>query len=73
MSPRELADALDTLGWSARWLSARTGYHQNTIAAWLDGRSPVPSDLADTIRALVQAHNAHPLPTSRFAKPRPLA
>ena len=62
MSPHRLLVCLAVLGWSERELARRTGRLQTTVRRWVNGRSPVPADVAAWVETLTAFHRAHPAP-----------
>ena len=66
MTDAEFRDCLDTIGWSWRYLSKRTGITPRTVSRWYSGAGTVPDDIAGPLTAISaamhQALEAHPLP-----------
>jgi len=50
---------LAVIGWPERELGRRAGRPQTTVRRWIDGRSPVPADVAAWIEMLAAFHRAH--------------
>ena len=63
MNGQELSEALKQIGWNPTELARRLGIRVHSIFDWLNGRRPVPDNVADwliKVRDLVD--QAPPLP-----------
>ena len=63
MSPQRLAECLDTLGWSARYVAALTARDVRTVRRWISGRTTVPWDVAHWLES--RARHAERTPPPR--------
>jgi transcriptional regulator with XRE-family HTH domain len=70
MTPDELRDCLDILGWSQRQLSFETEVDEGTVRKWARGKNPIPESIANWIVKLSNFHieNPPPPPPARRAE-----
>lgn len=62
MTAADLRAAMDRLRWSIRTLAAALGVERTTIQRWLEGRYPVPEDVAAWLRRRLASEAADPAP-----------
>jgi lambda repressor-like predicted transcriptional regulator len=56
MSPTELKEALEMIGWKGRELARRARFSQTTVKRWLDGQYLIPRRVAAGLITLAIAH-----------------
>ena len=55
MTPDELQDCLDTIGWMQKTLANRSGYDKKQVRRWLEG-AEIPEDVANRLWTLADHH-----------------
>jgi ribosome-binding protein aMBF1 (putative translation factor) len=62
MSASEFAAALETLGWSRKWLAEQLGCDPHLPMRWERGTAPVPPQIAAWLQRRVRCAERHPVP-----------
>ena len=65
MTPDEMADCLDAIGWSRLGLAKRTGKQSSTVEQWYRGKVRVPDPVARWLRRFAAFHRKNPPPAPR--------
>ncbi len=63
MSPDRFRDCLAALRWSQRGLAEVLETHERTVRRWATGDVIIPSNVAQWLEDLADAHLARPLPS----------
>jgi hypothetical protein len=63
VSPEDLTEALEIVGWSGRKLAAKASCAPNTIVQMQHGERRIPEEIADYLQGLVAWHQANPFPS----------
>ena len=53
MTPKDMLDALNAIGWSQADLGRRIKAHPNTISGWATGSHPIPGSVEAYLRLVV--------------------
>ncbi len=55
MTPKELSDALDELGWRQSMLTKKLGMSRTAVCLWMNGTNAVPGYVEEYVRVCLLA------------------
>ena len=60
MSGADLADALESIGWSVEAAARVWDVRRQTVQRWINERKPIPPEIANHATLLADFHDANP-------------
>lgn len=63
MTPAEFTEALETIGWSQRYLASLLGCDHHLARRWASGTAPIPPSIARWLELNARWHRRAPPPT----------
>lgn len=68
MTSERFTQRLEVIGWPAREVARRLDLPWKRVCLWMNGRYPVPDEVAAWIEQLATAHERTPVPQVKRAR-----